>query len=162
MRDASWPGDDTGEADTTVSPEAVVPWERASWFDRWPPVFARGGALDRVLHTASETMKIEEYTIDDEYVIRADVPGVDPEIDIDVAVAGQQLIISATRERTEESLLADGFRSELHYGALHRSIALPPGAVADEVTADYLDGVLEVRVPIERTEATTVPVQRES
>jgi HSP20 family protein len=54
------------------------------------------------------------------------------------------------------------YRSEFRYGTYRRSIALPPGATEDDVTATYLDGIVEVRVPMvdETSAAVRVPVTR--
>jgi HSP20 family protein len=92
-------------------------------------------------------MKVEEFLEDGTVVIRAELPGIDPEKDVDITVADGILHLEATREERSEEELPEGFRTEFHYGSLRRSIRLPEGASADDITASYTDGILEVRVP---------------
>jgi HSP20 family protein len=101
---------------------------------------------------------VESYTEDGKLVVRADLPGVDPDKDIEVKVDGDVLTIHGER-RDEEH---DNTHSEVRYGSFTRSIRLPKGAAANDVTARYDAGVLVVCVPM--TEAPVqpikVPVQR--
>ena len=91
---------------------------------------------------------IETFSRDGGYVVRADLPGMDPGKDFEVRVEGDVLTI--TGERREE-LREDG-RSELRYGSFTRSVRLPQGSQTDAVTARYEAGVLEITVPV-----TTAP-----
>ena len=92
-------------------------------------------------------MKVEEFVEDGTVVIRAELPGIDPDQDVDITVADGILHVTATREERSEEERPDGYRSEFHYGRLERHIRLPEGAKADDITASYSDGILEVRVP---------------
>lgn len=123
----------------------MMPW--------WPP---RG--------TGAEAIRVEQYTDGDQLVIRAELPGVDPDEAVDVSVVNDHLTISAHREQREESKTDRGFRSEFRYGAFRRMVPLPPGTAASDVKASYNDGILEVRAPIDRAKAATgrVPVERKS
>ncbi|TWD84604.1 HSP20 family molecular chaperone IbpA [Kribbella amoyensis] len=109
----------------------------------WPPMM-RG-------------MRIEEYADSDRYVVKAELPGLDPAKDIEVEVAQGMLTISATRQQEEH----DGGRTEFHYGALTRRVMLPDGADDTAVTAKYESGILEVTVPIsaKSAETRTVPIE---
>lgn len=89
-------------------------------------------------------VRIEEFTEEDKYVVRAELPGLDPAKDIKVEVANGMLTISATRQQEEH----DGARSEFHYGALTRRVLLPDGADEQAVVAKYTAGILEVTVPL--------------
>jgi HSP20 family molecular chaperone IbpA len=103
-------------------------------------------------------VRVEDYTEDGGYVLRAEIPGVDPDQDVSVLIHDGMLTIRG--ERREEQ--RDRQHHEFHYGAFSRTVSLPPDAQADQVTATYTDGVLEVRVPSGHREASsiTVPVQR--
>jgi HSP20 family molecular chaperone IbpA len=128
--------------------------ELFDWFESGWPVVAEwrrdGGHAPR----------IEDRLEDDRYVVRAELPGVDPDKDVEITVSDGVLTISA--ERQEE--ITDKGRSEFHYGSLMRRVALPAGAVEDKVVARYKDGILDVTVPIEavRAEPRTIPVARGS
>jgi HSP20 family protein len=92
-------------------------------------------------------IRVEEYVDGETYVIRAELPGLDPNKDIELSVDDGVLHLRAERtERTEEER-PDGFRSEFRYGRMSRSVRLPEGASDADVTATYKDGILEVRMP---------------
>jgi HSP20 family protein len=95
-----------------------------------------------VLRPASHPMRVEDYVKDGTYVLRAELPGVDPEKDIEVTVFQGVLTISAHRQEETEGR----HRSEFRYGASTRSIALPAGADEDHIQASYDMGVLTVTV----------------
>jgi HSP20 family protein len=91
---------------------------------------------------------MEAYRKDGYYVVRAELPGVDPEREVEVAVADGILTIKANRAPERAGKIHSGFR----YGSFSRGIALPIEADADHIQASYDKGVLEVVVPL-RTEA---------
>lgn len=100
---------------------------------------------------------LEDYVEDSTYVLRAELPGIDPATDVELDVQGHVLTIRA--QRTEESHARD--RSEFRYGSFSRSVTLPGNAVLDEVRASYRHGVLEVTVPLDSSSSPRkVPVQR--
>jgi len=91
-------------------------------------------------------------------VLRAELPGIDPEQDVAVSVENDLLTIRG--ERREET--KEKHRREFHYGSFRRTVSLPKGADPEKITASYNDGVLEVRVPTtaEETPTMRIPVQR--
>lgn len=99
------------------------------------------------------TMRVEQFLDGNTLVVRAEVPGIDPDKDVDVSVSEGTLHIKAEREEKSEHRSKTGYRSEFRYGSFTRSFALPPGAREEDITATYKDGVLEVRAPA----ATTAP-----
>lgn len=102
-------------------------------------------------------IRVEDFVEGDSYVVRAEMPGVDPDKDIQIDVAGDVLTIHGERREEEH----DRNRSELHYGSFERTLPLPRGAKAEEVRATYTNGVLEVRVPYAADEpkATRVAIE---
>jgi HSP20 family protein len=96
---------------------------------------------------AMSSIRVEQFLDGNTLVVRAEVPGIDPEKDVDVSVADGMLHIKAEREEKSEQKSKTGYRSEFRYGSFTRTIALPPGAREEDVTASYRDGVLEVRAP---------------
>lgn len=95
------------------------------------------------------SIRIEEYLEDDRYVVRAELPGIDPARDIDITYTDGVLRLNVVRgeEHREKG------RTEFHYGSFHRAIPLPAGAKADTITAKYAHGILEVSVLIDEPEA---------
>jgi HSP20 family protein len=122
----------------------LVDWLESPWAG--PPQF-----------TAAQSFRVEEMTRDDRYVIRAELPGLDPDRDIEVTVEGRTLTIHAER-RQEDS---GPYRSEFRYGSLTRLVRLPARVDAKDVTARYDRGVLEVSVPVgeARPEATRITIE---
>jgi len=112
--------------------------ELFDWFDSglpsWGDMWRRG----------SHPIRIEDRLEDDRYVIRAELPGVDPDKDVEITV--DQGVLSVAAERREQS--SEKGRSEFRYGSFRRSVTLPPGAQEEAVRARYSDGILEVSVPV--------------
>jgi HSP20 family protein len=110
---------------------------------------------------AARTFRVEEVAQDDRYVIRAELPGLDPDRDIEVTVEGRTLTIHAQRRRHEDS---GPCRSEFRYGSLTRLVRLPARVDGKDVTARYEKGVLEVSVPVReaRPEGVRVPVGKQA
>jgi len=92
-------------------------------------------------------MRVEEIHEDDTLVIRAELPGVDPEKDIDISVSGGVLHMEGRREESKEHKDERAYRSEFRYGIFSRDLALPKGVEGKQVKASYRDGILEVRIP---------------
>ncbi|MBT1004407.1 Hsp20/alpha crystallin family protein [Paenarthrobacter sp. DKR-5] len=94
------------------------------------------------------SIRVEEFVDGQSLVVRAELPGIDPEKDVDVSVADGVLHIKAERQEKSEHKSKDSYRSEFRYGSFTRSLPLPQNVKEDDVTATYKDGVLEVRAPL--------------
>jgi HSP20 family protein len=108
-------------------------------------------------------LRVEEFHDGDTLVVRAELPDIDPDKDVEVTTSDGVVRIHAHREQRAEHKEKRGYRSELRYGEFERDIALPRGAVADDVKATYSNGMLEVRIPCPekaQAAATKVPVTR--
>jgi HSP20 family protein len=93
-------------------------------------------------------LRIEEFRDGDDLIVRAELPGLDPEKDVEITVAGDILRVRAKREEKSETTRTGGYRSEFRYGSFERDIALPQGVDATSVEATYTDGILTVKVPV--------------
>ncbi|MFJ6003821.1 Hsp20/alpha crystallin family protein [Arthrobacter sp. NPDC092385] len=93
-------------------------------------------------------IRVEEFVDGKELVVRAEMPGVDPDKDIEVSIENAFLRIRAERQEKEERKDKGRFRSEFRYGSFQRDIQLPEGVKEEEIKATYTDGVLEVRTPL--------------
>jgi HSP20 family protein len=109
---------------------------------------------------AANPMRIEAFIQDGSYVIRAELPGIDPEKDVEVTVADGILTIKA--ERREEK--TGKHHSEFRYGTFTRSVTLPVTADTEHIVAVYGHGILEVTVKLSEPGAEqavkTIPVQQ--
>lgn len=103
-------------------------------------------------------IRIEDFVDDDAYVLRAEMPGVDPDRDVHIDVADGILTITGERHDQHHGR----HRHEFHYGSFSRSVRLPPNAEPADATAAYRDGMLELRVPLTSTsvDAKRIPVRR--
>lgn len=101
-------------------------------------------------------MRVEEFVDGGMLVIRAELPDIDPDKDVELSVANGVLHIQATREEKSEKREKDMYRSEFRYGSFARNIALPEGTSDEDITATYTDGILEVRVPLPEAPKETV------
>ncbi len=87
-------------------------------------------------------IRIEECVDGETYVVRAELPGVDPKREVQVAMVDGALRIRVDRT---DSRAVKG-HSEFQYGAFERAVTLPAGARENAVTAIYDRGILEVRI----------------
>jgi HSP20 family protein len=102
----------------------------------------RNGGTPRSMIPAVDT-----FTRGDDVVVRAELPGVDPEKDLDISFQDNVLKIHGERRR-EDRADEEGYqRFESSYGSFERTIPLPEGVNADDIKASYERGILEVVVP---------------
>ncbi|MGO9165113.1 MAG: AarF/UbiB family protein, partial [Streptosporangiaceae bacterium] len=122
----------------------LADWLEAPWTG--PPPFLTG-----------QVFRLEEAIRDDRYVVRAELPGLDPENDIEVTVEGRILTIRAELRQQDNGPC----RSEFRYGSLARAVRLPARVDPADVTARYDKGVLEVSVPVSvvKPEGTRIPIE---
>ncbi len=134
------------------------PQRLSDWFDvpdlvRW---FDRVGRLE-------EFIRIEESMQDGRLEIRAELPGIDPQRDVDISIADGLLTIRAERKEEAATETAGRYRSEFRYGAYTRTLRVPAEVQPTDITASYKDGILTVSVPMPATsprEVVKVPVTR--
>jgi HSP20 family protein len=88
---------------------------------------------------------VDVWETDKEVVYAFDLPGI-PEDKINVEFEDNALTVSAERERTEEASDDRFYRYERRFGSFSRTIGLPQGVSESDLSADYKNGVLEVRV----------------
>ncbi len=101
-----------------------------------------------------DLIRVDEYREGDTEVIRAELPGIDPEKDVELTIGDGMLRINAER-RVEEKTEDIGYlRHELRYGSMRRTLPLPEGVSESDVFATYKDGILEIRVKVPERTAT--------
>ncbi|MQW77862.1 Hsp20 family protein [Nocardioides sp. dk4132] len=88
-------------------------------------------------------VRIEEWVDGDRRFIRVDLPGVDPEKDLELSIDGDMLQLRGERRAEEHHR----HRTEIRYGSFARSIPLPPGTRAEDISAEYAKGQLTVSMP---------------
>ena len=129
-------------------------------FDRWfegkgeVPFFA----FPRTLEGFTWLPDLEVFERDNQLLVRVDLPGLKKE-EVTVTVTGEALTIEGERKRETEKAENEWYRTERTYGRFFRTVPLPEGIKAEEVTATFTNGVLEVRVALP-VAAAKAPVHR--
>ena len=100
----------------------------------------------------AQPIRVEEYTADGRYIVKAELAGLDPAKEAEVIVGDGYLTIRAERHDTVEG----PHRSEFRYGVFSRTLSLPADANPDDVTAGYADGILTVTVGVKEAQADQV------
>lgn len=86
------------------------------------------------------------YEENDNFVVKAELPGMKKE-DINVSLHEGNLIISGERKSETKSEGAEVYRAERFFGKFQRAVALPSTVAANNVKAEYKDGILTVTLP---------------
>ena len=128
-------------------------------FGDWMTALPFRRPMERWTEMREQMIRVEEFEEDGHVVVRAELPGVDPEKDVEVTVQGGTLRITAERREEEKKEERGYVRNEMRYGKFVRTIALPEGVAEGDIKATYHDGILEIRVPVtEAKPPTKVPV----
>jgi HSP20 family protein len=131
--------------------------ELSSWHRDIDDLFGRFFGRSELGRTGG-LPRMESYRRDGNYVIRFDLPGVDPK-DLNVDVEGDLLTVRAERKAEEKG---PEYR-ETYYGKFERAVILPHGVKAEKVRARYEHGVLELTVPLPvELAAKKIPVEIEA
>ena len=113
-----------------------------AWSDFWSDLWTGFPSLAG-LHPG-QMIRLEDEMQDGHYILRAELPGIDPDKDIDITVSNGQLTIKAERSEKKET----SGRSEFSYGSFTRSVTLPAGASEEDIKATYDKGILTVDVAV--------------
>ncbi len=79
-------------------------------------------------------------------LVRAELPGMKAE-DVKITLSDSTLTLRGEKKRSEESKTEDFHRIERSHGEFVRQFALPVNLNEDAVEANFVDGVLEVKIP---------------
>lgn len=85
---------------------------------------------------------------DGELIVRAELPGIDIEKDLNIDVEENVLHIRGEKSEEKEIKEEHRYMRECQYGTFQRDVVLPQGVDPDSIRATYEDGVLMVRMPI--------------
>ena len=113
-------------------------WE-AVMSGRWPRLTN--------LSSISQMPPIDVYEKDGQVHVRAELPGL-KENEVDIEVDADGVVISGEKRDEREVKEENFYRSERSYGKFTRRIALPAGADAENATATFKNGVLEIDMPM--------------
>ena len=115
------------------------------------------GMIRYPLSSTSATLRppIESYMEEGQLIVRAELPGIDPK-DVTVNVVAGILTIRGSRQQEQETKKRDFLHREFGYGVIERSLTLPQGMKAEDVKANFSNGLLQLTI---RIPAETAPKQ---
>lgn len=96
--------------------------------------------------TDALSMPLELKDKKDEYVVRAELPGVKKE-DLDIDLSNHYLTIKAKKFEEKEDSDDSYKKTEFNYGEFTRSVYLPQDVDYDKIDAKLEHGVLHITVP---------------
>ena len=123
------------------------PWAELDQFDR--DISRLFGSVPTA-GRAPEFPAVNIWTGSDSAVMRAEIPGIDPD-KLDVSVQNDTVTLRGSRKREDTGEGETYLRQERQYGEFVRSFTIPFEVDAEKVTATYGNGILELRLP--RSEA---------
>lgn len=92
-------------------------------------------------------MPMDAYREGNQFVIALDLPGVDAD-SIDLEVERNVLTVKATRRALEDAKQREAVVNERPAGVFSRQVFLGDTLDADNIEANYADGVLTLRIPV--------------
>ena len=141
---------------------------------RWEPfneLVSLRDAMDRLfqesivrprglIESVADGLAVDVYENKDDVVVKASVPGVQPE-DIDLSVTGDVLTIKGEIKQEENVEKENYVRRERRYGTFSRSLQLPTAVNVDKATAEFENGVLKLTLPkSEEVKPKTIEIKR--
>ena len=106
-----------------------------------------------------DTFKVDVEDNGNEYLIEAEVPGIDKK-DINVELSDGKLMISIARDENSESKKKNFIHRERRYSSMSRSIYLED-AKSDGITAKLENGLLKVVIPKEEKPNNSITIDVE-
>ncbi|HEX2297998.1 MAG TPA: Hsp20/alpha crystallin family protein [Pseudonocardiaceae bacterium] len=134
---------------TSLMRRSAAAPEPFTLFDRMDRLFGEWmRAMPMRTPLVEDVIRVDEYQEGNNLVVRAELPGIDPERDVELVVSDGMLRINAQRRMEEQTEDKGYLRHELRYGTFTRALPLPEGVSEDDITASYRDGILEIRIPL--------------
>lgn len=119
---------------------SLMKWEP---FKEMEPFF---DLLETWPRARSWDLAVDVYEDGNNLVAELNAPGVDP-AKVDISINDGYLMISGSRERSEEKKGKNYYSKEIQHGSFSRSVWLPYAVDDSATSASYRDGVLKVTMP---------------
>lgn len=94
----------------------------------------------------SDEAKSDVVEVDDAIEVSIELPGMDMN-DIEVSVSDDMLTVKGEKKIERQEEKKGYYLSERSYGAIYRTIPLPPGVDGEKAEASFRNGVLTIRLP---------------
>jgi HSP20 family protein len=103
--------------------------------------------------------KIDLIDRENEFVIKAELPGVDKK-DLDISVTANSVTIKGATRHEEKEEKGDYYRCEISRGSYARTMSLPADVDEEHTKATFKDGILELTLPkLKQTKRHSVKVE---
>lgn len=142
-------------------PEEVSRWFNQALPHHWlqPAHWRFPGWPEGVSPFEGRLPKIDLVNRDKEFLVRAELPGVDKK-DLDVSMTEHTVTISASSHYEDKKEEGEYYRREMSHGEFKRTIPLPEEIQTEKVKATFKNGVLELKIPKSRkTKRKTIAIQ---
>lgn len=130
---------------------SLIKWEPFDDIDRFFGDFSAMPALR--MQNIGFDLAVDLYEDGNILVAEMQLPGMKGE-EIDVEVIDNSLRVSGRREEVDEKKEKNHYTKEIRRGSFERVIQLPDPVEEGSVEAEYVEGVLKVRMPKRRIEET--------
>jgi len=100
---------------------------------RWPDEYVGNLAMDM-------------YQTDNEVVVKAMLPGVNPE-EVDISITNDVLTIKGEHKEEQETKGENYLHREIQYGMFNRSMPIPVDVQSDKAEATFENGLLTLTLP---------------
>lgn len=138
------------------------------WGDAWGTLKDFEQEMDRLLQSIHFSVRgtragrpfpaVNLYELEDEYLITAEIPGVNGE-DLDLSIAGGVLTLRGKRGSDPEIPEEQYRRRERIHGTWERALALPERVDDEGLTAELKEGLLKIHLPkIKQATSRQIPV----
>lgn len=135
--------------------KSLIPWRRRfgvafepfrqeldELFDKFFPEPVEGNGSE-MMRTWAPRVDVEE--TDKEFIVKADLPGVEPK-DVDVSVSEGALVIKGEKKEKREEKGKNYYRTERFVGQFYRAVPLPAGTDPDKIAATSAKGVITITI----------------
>jgi HSP20 family protein len=145
---------------------AIVRW------NPWGELFSLHNQMDELFSALSPTssgttnggdrgyvqLPVDIRQTDEAFIIEASVPGFKPD-EVEVTFDDGVLTIKGSHDEEQESKQGEWVRRERRVASVYRQVGLPAEVRADEISASFSNGVLNVNVPrAKRAQPKRIPV----
>jgi HSP20 family protein len=112
-------------------------------YDLFPDLFTWSEPTRLALRPgAGQPIRTEKFIENGRFVVRAEMPGIDPQREAQISVSMGIMTIYAERHEDRDR----DYHSEFRYGAFTRHVALPVTADESDVRTGYDKGIIEISV----------------
>lgn len=132
---------------------ALIPYEPFRNLEQWRR------EMDRFFHEVPNMIghsisgpRVDIFERENEVIASCEIPGLEKKDDVLIEVQDNLLTISGSVNRSNEEKEEQMHRRERYIGKFQRSIGLPARVMSEGTKATYKNGILEVRMPKEKSD----------